>query len=498
MSFDRGLLLTALCLCRSLRLYPYYDEFLEVLKLSFSSPKPPPFGLGWAIDDARKVLQEAREEEENEDLDETGGGSRTLNPMDDTEKALKILVCNAVEEFGFIPCDVYNSILGVCDLKDQHSNTVNKLDFDQLKGIITSFSEDCGLRFKYSHRVIVVYPLPPRDQAASDRWAIDFKSIRIARKVMESMSLRERERIREIYGFFHGHQQSSTMAGWIFKVIVHRLFSSGWKSGTGPQPIHMGSRGPYDSPLFSTHPPSSTHDTPSSPLHSEARSVTLVDFALRELSDVTLDSGKYYIPSAANHPLFDSFTIHVMPPTPQNPATGIISIFRMTIAKSHQGSDKGYSHIRKIMACVRGLLEKEYSNPAVKVVYFLVCPHDQSERQWRMPTGWNKSVQKNNHRGKCFCIRIPIPGHHSTLCPFTPNFLIELRIIVGHRTPLGVDCTCRMHFFLCALPFFESTRPCTSIVSARSSMSFVIVRILIARNCLMRLSLHVILDCTII
>ena len=423
MSFDRGLLLTFLCLYYSLRLHPRYGSFLDALKPPPSSPQPPPIGFEWAIDGARKLLQEAREEEENEDCDETGDGSRTLAPMDDMENALKILVCNAVEEFGFIPRDVYNGILGVDNLKRQHSNVVNSLDYDQLKHIVTSFSTEGGLGYQYSHRVVVVFPLPPGDRIGSDDWVIDFKSIRIARQVMELMCLREGERIREMYWFFQGHQQSSTLAGWFFEAIIHRLFSSSWKSGTAPQPIPMDRKGPSDSPLFSTDPPSSAPDTPLLPLRPEARSVTQVNFApRRELSDVTLDSDRYYIPSTANHPLFDSFTIDVAPPTREKPATGVISVFQMTTSKSHKGSAEGYPHIRKIMARVRNLLQKGYSNPTVKVVYFLVCPHDQSRRQWQMPAGWDKSVITNNHHGKCFCLRIPVPGHHGTLRPLTPNF----------------------------------------------------------------------------
>jgi len=426
MSFDRGLLLTVLCLYYSLRLNPRYGGFLDALKPSLSSPQPPPIDFERAIDGARKVLQQAREEEENEDCDETGDGSRTLAPMDDMENALKILVRDAAEEFGFIPRDVYNGILGVHDLKRQHSNVVNSFDYDQLKHVVTSFSKEGGLGYQYSHHVVVVFPLPPENQISSDSWAIDFKSIRIARKVMELMCLQEGERIREMYRFFHGHQQSSTLARWFFEAIVHRLFSSGWKSGTTPQPTHMDSKGPSDSPLFSTDPPSSTPDTPLSPLHPEARSVTQVNFVPRELSDVTLDSDRYYILSAANHPLFDAFTIDFVPPTCEKPATGVISVFQMTISRSHKGSAEGYPHIRKIMARVRNLLQKGYSNPTVKVAYFLVCPHDQSQYQWQMPAGWDKSVQKNNRRGECFCIRIPVPGHHGKLCPFTPNFPTEL------------------------------------------------------------------------
>ena len=427
MSFDRVLLLTVLCLCYSLRLYPDYGIFLDALNPSPSSPKPPPIGLRWAVNGARKVLREAREEEENEECDETGDGSRTLAPMDGMENALKILVRDAVEEFGFIPRDVYNGIFGAHDLKTQHSNVANDLDYDQLKHIVTSFCNNRGLGFQYSHRVVVVFPLPPEvDQIGSDSWAIDFKSIRIARKVMELMCLREHERIREMYWFFHGHQQSSTLAGWFFEEIVHRLFSSGWKSGTAPQSTHMGNRGPPDSPLFSTDPPSSTSDTPLSPLRPKARSVTKVDFTPCELGDVTLDSDRYYIPSKANHPLFDSFTIDVVPHTCEKPATGVISIFQITISDGRKGSDKGYPHIRKIMARVRNLLQEGYSNPKVEVVYFLVCPHDQSQRQWQMPAGWDKSAKTNNHRGECFCIRIPVPGHHGTLRLLTPNFSTEL------------------------------------------------------------------------
>ena len=188
--------------------------------------------------------------------------------------------------------DVYDGILGADDLKSRHSIAVNRLDYDQLKEIVTSFSIDHGLGFEYWHRVVVVFPLPPGNQIGSDRWAIDVKFVRIARKVMGLMCLRESERIREMYRFFHKSPESSALAGWFFEAIVHRLFSSGWKSGTAPQPIPMDSRGPSDSPLFSADPPSSTSDTKLLSLRPEARSVTEVDFAPRELIDVTLHSDR--------------------------------------------------------------------------------------------------------------------------------------------------------------------------------------------------------------
>ena len=180
MSFDRGLLLTVLRLCYSLRLHPNYDRFQHGLKPSPSSPQSLPPGYAWAIKGALNVLQKAREEEENEDRDEMGDDFRTLvtdrdknkagqplAPMDSMGKALKILVHDAVEEFGFIPRDVCDGILGVHNIKDRHSGAANKLDYDQLQEIVRSFSMDRGLGYEYSHQVVVVFPRP-ESQIGSD------------------------------------------------------------------------------------------------------------------------------------------------------------------------------------------------------------------------------------------------------------------------------------------------------------------------------------------
>ena len=42
------------------------------------------------------------------------------------------------------------------------------------------------------------------------------------------MQLQGIERLLEMYQSFHGSPESSTLAGWVFKAIVHRLLSGGW------------------------------------------------------------------------------------------------------------------------------------------------------------------------------------------------------------------------------------------------------------------------------
>ena len=397
------------------------------------------------IDTALEVLQTAREAEKeaeaekNEDRGEIGNGDWDEDMVDEVgqplalvgtvDNALKILVRNATEEFGFAPRDVYDGVFQLYETRDKHSAAVGEFDHTKLQETVRSFSQDHGLTTETSHRVVVVFPHPLTSLFNLDRWGIDFKSIRIAREAMESMQLQEVERLREMYQLFHRIPESSILAGWVFEAIVHRLFTDGWQSGPILQPIRMDCKGSPGSPVFLTDPPHSTShstlNTPS-PLRANTRAVTQVNLASRELSDVTLDNDKYYILAAANHPLFNSFTIDLILPTGENSATGVISVFQTTTSLRHEGSAAGYPHIHKIMSHVRYLLRGRYPNPTVKVVYFLVCPDGESQHRWQMPAGWDERTTRNDHRGECFCIRIPVPGLHGALHPFTPNFSTEL------------------------------------------------------------------------
>ena len=140
-----------------------------------------------------------------------------------------------------------------------------------------------------------------------------------------------------------------------------------------------------------------------------------------EISEVTLDSGRYYKPIAPNVPFFDSFAIDC--------DVFVISIFR--ISSEHRGSAKGFGPIRKIMAHVVELLE-EAGHPATKVevVYFLVCLAGEHERKWHMPLAWEKDTDPDDHRGSAFCIKLQraatpryVTSIHSQLCDLAEPWL---------------------------------------------------------------------------
>ena len=72
--------------------------------------------------------------------------------------------------------------------------------------------------------------------------------------------------------------------------------------------------------------------TPPSPLRALTRAVTWVDFARLQLCDVALENYKYYIPTASNHPLSNSFTINV------EGSDAVVALFHMTTSQIYKGS----------------------------------------------------------------------------------------------------------------------------------------------------------------
>jgi hypothetical protein len=179
------------------------------------------------------------------------------------DNAFKILVDNATEEFVFVPRDVYSGLRDLPRVRDQHTAAVEKFNYARLQDLIREFSSSKRLDKEFSHNLIVVCPYPPEPLATFDKWAIDFKSVRIAKQAMESMRSQEDAQLQQMYDFFYGISASSTFSGWFFEAIDHHLFSNGWGSEHVLQPIPMVSNGGCGPLVFSTGSPSPTPDTSS-------------------------------------------------------------------------------------------------------------------------------------------------------------------------------------------------------------------------------------------
>ena len=498
---DGGLSLTALHLCCSLRLQRRYSEFRSALQKSLPlGDNLAPLTVGTeeidavdteesdAIDTdepddvdtdesditgtkeinaALQVLQTERmrkkAEEEDEAADTTEAAeARALagddfgamaivqdenavgeldQPQDPVDNAFEVLVCNAIEEFGFAPRDVYNGVFKLSQTKAQHVTEIRRTNYSRLEDLVNVFPEERGLD-EFSHHVVALKPY--YHTLDEDLWKIHFKSARIARQVVELMRSKEDDHIRDMYALFLEDPESSCLAGPFFESIAHRALAS-----KHIQPIPMTVEG--DVPLtFSTR---GTPLAPSTPPCVHARATRRLDL-LHELSSVT--SGQYCILTSTTNPLFDSFTIDI----DADKRTAVISVFHIMASPRHGGSSQGYLIIRNIMKRARKLLELPSGTPGIEVSYFLVCPDDGSQHQWNMPVDWERNTTVNDHRGKAYCIRIP-SEYLKVRRVYSLQINLRLSwIVAGYRFPLVVDSsTCERPSSYVPFPYSCSLIP---------------------------------------
>ena len=306
--------------------------------------------------------------------------------------ALEVAMRNAVEEFGFTPRDEFDGVFNLPDTKLLHTKTVNGLEYSKLIALSETFSIDCELD-DFSHRVVTVQPC--KGSAFRDYWTVNFKSPRIAKAVVESMRLPGRDHLRDAY-HLHNISDSSSMAGRIFEAIARRVLAG--KDRMWSIPMVSDNKIPPTFSTSGTPPPATQNDSPM-----PATVVKTVDL-LYELSVVTFDSNRYYIPASATNPFFDSFAITFNP----KDSAAIISIIQITTSPKPGQADDGYLHICRLVARARELLDPPLSVKAdIRVEFILVCPDDGLRYHWKMPNGWDENNTINNQIREGFSIRVP-------------------------------------------------------------------------------------------
>jgi len=402
--------LIVLPLC-SLLIQPEYDNFREQLesRIRTSTTSSDPVydeQITAALDVFRMEVARLTEVAAAADRDKgiapmtVDGEAQPLPQPGTVDLVFALLMRNATEEFGFAPRDVYGGVFDFPEVKGRHVNKLKTLDYNKLMSLSETFSQDCVLD-DLSHHVVAVNPR--EDIPRRDRWTIDFKSPRIAREVVGLMLSIEHRHLRETYRLLHGI--SSGMAGTIFESIAHRVLygndvpqSTAMTSDRKTPPTFTAPASDGKTPPTLTAPASGSGTTPA---YKRVKDYITIDF-LHDLHNVTTESDRYYVPTSATNPLFDSFTVTFDP----SKHAAVVSIFQIMTSREHGGSAEGYPLIRKIIARARTLLNCS-QNADISVKYILVCPEDGSQHRWTMPEGWNEGNLFNNQIGEGFCIHIP-------------------------------------------------------------------------------------------
>jgi len=336
-----------LCLHRSLRLQKPYKAFRRKLEEALNEGSTP--------STSDKAVVAALEFLNGNDV----AAGQDVNMLVDVDSAIRALVYNGIENYGFSPLVVYGAIFQPSATSEQHEFAVGRLSREKLEKLVQDFCQDGILPAETSQYLISVSPIVHSERHPLDSWRISFRSIRIAKKVVMAMKKWEDQRLRQIFSSFFGSPASSSLADCIFEAIAHRMLCKGSRSNeeaviSGAKVQIMYSNG-QKIPTFSTVVPASTLGTRlplALPLLDEGRTDVSIDLT-RDLDDLQAGSKTYYIPEALHDPLFDAFTVAVNP----SQTTALISVFQMTTSKMHHGSSKGYDLItRSWTVCAASIL----------------------------------------------------------------------------------------------------------------------------------------------
>ena len=134
-----------------------------------------------------------------------------------------------------------------------------------------------------------------------------------------------------------------------------------------------------------------------------------------------LDDKLYYLPDATNFALVDSFMVDI----DYLRGSAKLWVFQITKSPLHQGSPKGYPHVRKLISILTNQLKEKqppskiakltsgqsHATPVVKVKWVLVVLKVEGKPgnwEWQFPPGYDKGWKYNDHRGKVYCLEISL------------------------------------------------------------------------------------------
>ncbi|EIM89619.1 uncharacterized protein STEHIDRAFT_108317 [Stereum hirsutum FP-91666 SS1] len=375
----------------------------------------------------RRTEGDSREEEAGSNIKDDKALLSTAS-KDEVDDALKILVRNATEEFGFAPHDVYQAVFELPLTQTEHDAALVGFGCSEILASVRAFAINRTFPSDTSYRIFAMLPLQNQLSSSTsevyDDWAIDFKSIQIAKKVVFALidSEETHEDLQKTYDLLYRYPRGSTLAGCVFEAMVHRmLYSTSFEERELWQ-IRMDRT---ETPgVYSTNFTTSNAWRSPPPHDGASDSMILVDLnGIETTVQVDRNRGRnYYIPTpscASPDPFFHSFSVDF--DGPQHIGV-VISVFGISMSGRHctsSESSEGYHFIRKIVARVRALLASESERHRwgaelevqVRVAYCLVCPEGQRVYEypaWEMPMGWDELDTADS--GEEFCVELKLQG----------------------------------------------------------------------------------------
>ncbi|KAK7453965.1 hypothetical protein VKT23_011477 [Stygiomarasmius scandens] len=393
-------------------LQPDYESFLEKFQLyaglAVASTLPAPLDKLDQHRHAHEILQKWEASCELQQATFLTDDQQTLALT--VDKALKILLRAAAEEFGRAPRDVYEAIFNPVWITKTHQSALFDVRYDELFEVVRELqrSKTYPNSKSLTHLIVSIYP----DQSSELDWKINFKSPNIARKALDRMEECEKDRDIEVYRRFKSSKEASAMAGWLFESIANKQLASGNLSDCVLFP--MANSGTDDSPILSIDF-SNDNLVSTTNLSLPIAKMNITAFSGRVKNPLVL-MNRFYRPEASSNPLFDAFFAVKTVDDESETVYIDLWVFQHTISRSRRCSDLGYPLIRKI---IRGLENpfqagvnesKRKLSVCTSVHYVLVVPEDDDNDvwEWIMPAGYSTETHFQDHRGDFYCLRLPL------------------------------------------------------------------------------------------
>ena len=397
---DHTFLPTSECTLPRLKLQAEYQSLLGALHEVYGCSSPDSSKALDAYSGARELLQEHYSEEDS------------LQPS--PEDALDYLLGAAIDRFGYSARDVFSAVFDYDDITLRHMRAFNGVTYQKLYSTVLAIYANQNAEDKTSHEILAMSPVY-RGPFKSVLWDVYFKSEWVSRSVARKLAQEEESEIRRGIRKFRNISEARGLARQLHEPLAHRKIAN-VTGGIWPL-INMKSNGADSPHLALVQDPFVLVDVQFIKVQRK-----IVKFrSITELS-TRLENNSYYIPIDPNFSLFDSFIIELE----DRSRSAILWVLQMITSHKHEGSAKGYQNIREIIAILKDKLREDrppkkikmatgqaIPEPLVQVRYLLVIPRYESEYesqdlQWDFPKGWNQNYKNHDHRGKVYCLEVPV------------------------------------------------------------------------------------------
>ncbi|EJF57694.1 hypothetical protein DICSQDRAFT_129323 [Dichomitus squalens LYAD-421 SS1] len=319
---------------------------------------------------------------------------------------LETLVADAIEKFGYIARDVCDGIFHPDNILRRHRDVVKGITSIQYQDLVGAFLSDTHCNpTSLSHRIIALIPIHEWDDphtktiSTSDSFNMEFKSEGVTERVKVALRHLEDRQARHLFSLCHFTPESSSFRSYLFETIIHRRLSITSRSEMLSNLSPMEESGvSHEAPHFSTSKSTTTvvhsstlrraagHHAHAAGSASFTAQTLVKSISLKPKVPLpNLDFEAYYVPSAPNNSFFDAFFFE------RDLASSIVTlcILQITTAVEHEGSDKGYLLISRLINGTLATLTLDPSKP-------LEC-QVQVTWTWKMPNGWDATMHPHGH-----------------------------------------------------------------------------------------------------